>query len=908
MAKMHKKVEQSVEKQIENEALFGIVPVRSKDKCYGFWDALLVLGGYCIATWSYTQGSYLATLVGFKQLLIGAFFGAILMLAIYQLPVILSVRYGIDIWIWLRSVFGPKGITVMTITIIIVNFPWYAVCADLFASSMESLLGLVGVTLPAFMHPLLGITCVLIGTIIAYRGIKAITWTTRLLVPLLIAVGAVVVFVGFTSVPASAIWEYIPKDNGYSNNIIPYIISIEANFAFVITLVGGMAEIPRLTKTESAGLWSGVLGQGLIGSFFVVIGAVMAIAMEYVTGKMIDDPTVMLATLSVPALALSSLLLVGFANIGTQAVGSYIYGVMLKSAFKKTEYRVLIIILAVYVGALCLWGKIVEYFGSFLTIGACIYAPLAALLFVDFFIIRKQKIDLRSAFGLKGHEAYEYTNGFNIVGLLCVAAGIIISLAIYNPLTGDIHCMPLFYLTPTGCAFIGTGLLYLLLSFVPAIRKYILRDRDSLTKDSRPFDRDMVPPKQNLFFMLFAWPLCYIATRKAKLKIKKERMEGLKPPYLVLGTHHSFMDFAVTPLALFPHRANYVSELEGFEYYGEWFYRQLGCLGTRKFVNDQALVKNIYKVIKRKGILVLYPEARYANVGTSSRIPESVGKLAKLLDCPIVTINMKGNYLQSPIWNLTTRKDARFEATISQLFTREELKSASVKEINDKISEALSYDEYKWQLDSKMPIRYGKRAEGLHLPLYKCPVCRTEFRMASRGTRLSCECCGSSWEMDEYGRMQLQKSCQDDAVSINKKEAFNDSSRVSDIDFSHIPNWYEWEREEVHAEIEAGKYSFDCRVRIEALPNAVNFIDCGSGRLVHKAEGFYLTFREYGEKEEKTMFFDSKSMISIHTEYDYRGKGQCVTLSTVDNTYFLFPEEEGFNATKIQFATEYFYG
>jgi hypothetical protein len=48
-------------------------------------------------------------------------------------------------------------------------------------------------------------------------------------------------------------------------------------------------------------------------------------------------------------------------------------------------------------------------------------------------------------------------------------------------------------------------------------------------------------------------------------------------------------------------------------------------------------------------------------------------------------------------------------------------------------------------------------------------------------------------------------------------------------------------------------------------------------------------------------------MLSVHTEYDYRGKGQCITLSTLDNTYFLFPTEAGFNATKIQFATEYLY-
>ncbi len=478
MEKIEKK---DVDSQIQREALFGCAPVLQSERVYGLLDAMLILSGYCIATWSYTQGSYLATLVSFRQLLIGAFLGAILMLAIYQLPVILSVRYGIDIWIWLKSVFGHKGVTLMTVIIILINYPWYAVCADLFASSMSSLAQLAGIALTESIVILLRLLCVAIGTFIAYQGLNAITKSTRILVPLLLALGVMVVIVGFSSVPFSAIWNYKPQETGYSNSIIPYIISIEANFAFVITLVGGIAEVPRLAKKENSGFWAGVIGQGVSGSFFVVVGAVMAIAMQYVTGEMIDDPTVMLATLSVPALACSSLLLVAFANIGTQAVGAYIYGVMLKTSFKRLSYRMLIMILAVYAALLCVWGKIIDYFGSFLTISACIYAPLAALLFVDFFFVRKQKISLRSAYKLKGYNAYEYTKGFNIVGLACVAAGVAMSLLIYNPVTREIHNMLLFHLTPTGFSFLGTGALYYLLSIIPTVRKYILRDRDEIT-------------------------------------------------------------------------------------------------------------------------------------------------------------------------------------------------------------------------------------------------------------------------------------------------------------------------------------------------------------------------------------------------------------------------------------------
>lgn len=877
-----------VNKEIENEVYCGTLPVLPKERKYGFLDALLVLSGYCIATWSYTQGSYLATLVGFKQLLIGAFLAAIFMLLIYQLPVILSSRYGIDIWIWLRSVFGSNGNKAVTLIIILINFPWYAVCCELFADSMENLLGLFGIQLFNGAHLILSLSCVIVGTLIALRGVTTITWTTRILVPLLLLVGVAVVVVGFTSVPMEAIWNYQPELAGDADKTVNYVLSIEANFAFVITLVGGMAEVPRLCKTERSGFYAGVLGQGAAGSFFVVVGAVMAIAMQYVTGQMVDDPTLMMATLSAPILGLSSLLLVAFANIGTQAVGSYIYGVMLKSTFKKSSYKILVLILGVYVAILCVWGKITEYFGSFLTIGACVYAPLAALLFVDFFMIRKQKLDLKSAYELEGHNAYRYTKGFNIVGIICLALGFVFTLLIYDPINGVIHNKILFMLTPTFASFIFTGVLYYLLSKIPAIRRYIRRDTHA-GPDKKPFDRAKTPPRQNIILLPFIWLICKIVTGPYKLEIEKKDMEGVKPPFLVYGSHNSFMDFYVTPLALKPYRANYISELEGFEFFGEWIYRRIGCLGTRKFINDQHLVKNIGKVIKRGDIMVIYPEARYANVGTNSHLTPSIAKLAKLLKVPVVTINMHGNYLQQPIWNLKERKGARLKAELKCVVRPEEVGKLSVDEIFSRISNELQYDEYKYQLENKISIKDEWRAEGLHYPLYRCRKCGKDFAMTSSGSKITCKFCGDSYEMDEYG-------------VLNSTEG----KKI------HIPDWYEWQRGFVHDEIREGKYKLDIPVRIWALPNSVNFVDCGEGRLIHDNNGFSLEFDNYRSEKHETLVFPAKSMISIHTEYDYRGiYGPCVTLSTYDDTFFIYPTDESrdvFNPTKIQFATEYLGG
>ena len=876
-------MENNVNEKIEKEVYCGILPVLKKEQKYGFIDALLVLSGYCIATWSYTQGSYLATLVGFKQLLIGAFAGALLMLLIYQLPVIMSVRYGIDIWIWLRSVFGTTGVKIMTVVIIVINFPWYAVCCDLFADSMMNLFAIFNIILPSFMHLVFSLLCVLIGTIIAYKGVSTITWTTRILVPLLLAVGVIVVIVGFKSVPAEVIWNYKPIDTGFEDNHIAYILSIEANFAFVITLVGGMAEIPRLCKKEKSGFYAGVLGQGLAGSFFVVVGAVMAIAMQYVTGKMIDDPTMMMATLASPVLGLSSLLLVAFANIGTQAVGSYIYSVMLKSTFRKANYRLLVIILGIYVGGLCIWGKITEYFGAFLTISALIYAPLAALLFVDFFFVRKQKMDIRSAYEIEGHNAYYYSKGFNIVGFICLVFGVVISLLTYNPVTCTIHNKFLFYFTPTGLSFVVTAILYACLYLIPPVRRYLRHDT-WYSFDSTAFDRKKVPPKQSLLLMPIIWLYCFWETRKGKLKITKTSSRGIKPPFIVLGTHHSFTDFYVTPLALFPYRANYISELEGFEWFGEGIYRKVGCLGTRKFVDDLWLIKNIKRVLDRKGILVLYPEARYANVGTFSGIPKSVSKMIKSFKVPVVVLNMQGNYLQSPIWNLRIRKEAKLNTLMTYALTKEDVENMSVDDIHSKLSELLEYDEYKYQRENGIHITDKFRAEGLEKPLYQCIDCFKEFEMETKGSTLYCKACKAKYEMDTLGNL------------VGKDKTIT------------IPEWYEWERNNVINEINNEEYCLDMKVRVEALPNSKNFIPCEDGHLRHDKNGFYLAFKHYLTRQRVEYKWSPEKMLSVHTEYDYRGQGQCITLSTVNDTFFIYPLEPGFNSTKIEFATEFLFG
>jgi len=122
-------------------------------------------------------------------------------------------------------------------------------------------------------------------------------------------------------------------------------------------------------------------------------------------------------------------------------------------------------------------------------------------------------------------------------------------------------------------------------------------------------------------------------------------------------------------------------------------------------------------------------------------------------------------------------------------------------------------------------------------------------------------------------------------------------------EFSHIPDWYEWERSNVRDEVENGTYFFEAEVRIESLPNAKGFIKFSNpGHLIHNMDGF--TLIGVYENEPFTLHWPVLSLYSCHIEYNYKGRGDCIDLSMNDDTFYLFPKEEHFAITKLALATE----
>jgi hypothetical protein len=368
-----------------------------------------------------------------------------------------------------------------------------------------------------------------------------------------------------------------------------------------------------------------------------------------------------------------------------------------------------------------------------------------------------------------------------------------------------------------------------------------------------------------------------------KFKYTTERMDKAgKGPYLILMNHSSFIDLKIASSILYPRPFNIVCTSDGFV--GKNFLmRNLGCIPTQKFVTDLTLVRDmIYSFKKLDCSVLLYPEASYSFDGTATTLPTSLGKCLKLLGVPVVMIRTYGAFARDPLYNNLQLRKVDVSADMKYLLSPEDIKEKSADELNDILNKEFSFDNFRWQQENSIRISEEFRADDLNRVLYKCPACQTEGKMKGQGTKIVCEHCKKEYELTEEGYIR--------AVD-------------GETEFSHIPDWYSWERECVRNELNDGTYKLDVEVDIRAMVNTDKIYSVGSGRLRHTCEGFWLTGCD-GKLDYKQKPLAS---YSLYSDYFWYELGDMICIGNKDILYYCFPKNKEDVVAKTRLAAEELY-
>lgn len=393
------------------------------------------------------------------------------------------------------------------------------------------------------------------------------------------------------------------------------------------------------------------------------------------------------------------------------------------------------------------------------------------------------------------------------------------------------------------------------------------------------------PIRQRVVFRILLLVLSLLDLWRTRFTYETIGLEklGREEPCLVLMNHSSFIDLKIAARLLVTRPYHVICTADGFVGKRRLL-RWIGCIPTRKFMMDVTLVRDmVYAVRELKSSILMFPEASYSFDGTQTPLPESLGKCLKLLRVPVIMIRTDGAFARDPLYNDLQRRKVRVSAKVEYLLSGEEIARMSAQELNALLQEKFTFDHFRWQQENRIMVKEPFRADGLHRMLYKCPHCRMEGQMQGQGIRIECRHCGRAYELTEYGYLQ----------SVNEETPA----------FTHIPDWYRWERECVRQELEEGTYRLEAPVLIYMMVNTDCLYQVGEGTLIHSIEGFHLT----GCDGKLDYTQEPSASYSLYSDFYWYEIGDVISIGDTRAQYYCFPQIQGDIVAKARLAAEELY-
>ena len=274
-----------------------------------------------------------------------------------------------------------------------------------------------------------------------------------------------------------------------------------------------------------------------------------------------------------------------------------------------------------------------------------------------------------------------------------------------------------------------------------------------------------------------------------------------KGPCFLIFNHLSRLDHIYAMEAAYPRRVNMVCAYnEFFRSHLHFAFKHNNVLPKKQYCNDILGTRIISKMIKKGACIAFAPEGLATNDGMNKPIVPGTAHMLKHYKVPVYFLCLRGEHLQNTKACLDERYGATF-ATISLLFSKEDLERLTIEQIDRKINESFKHDEYAWQKEKHIKwTTNGRMAYHLEQILYRCPKCGTEFKMIGEGDTIKCSNCGNGAKIDEYYDFH----------------PFDDNCVIPDT----ISDWVKEERINIIKEIRKDKnYSYSEKVKIGKLPN-----------------------------------------------------------------------------------------
>ena len=434
-----------IDTSLHNDDLAPLPPAQRK---WGWFEIFNVWSNDIQSLFGYTLAATLFISYGLNgwAVLAGIVLAGFIVMGLVQLTGKPSVKYGVPFPVMARASMGVRGANFPAVVRGIVAIFWYGV-QTYFASTAVALLinSLMGVAPGGATF--LGMTAVgwlsyvvvcVFQVALFIRGIDWITkflnWAGPLVYLVMIALMLMICYKAGPSLLSELGSIFRGTGEYAAGPVAAFFAVVGTMVAYFAAVVINYGDFARFVKSEKHMTVGNFLGLPVSLAIFSVIALVITAGTVVVFGETLTNPTDIVARVDNLTLTIIAALTFFAATVGINLVANFIppaYDIanLAPARISARTGGFITAAIAFFIGAL--WVAFISQVGiaGFVDTLGAVLAPLYGIIVVDYYLVRKQHLDLQDLFSAEAGSTYYYEGGWNRKAMIAFAIASVFSVA-----------------------------------------------------------------------------------------------------------------------------------------------------------------------------------------------------------------------------------------------------------------------------------------------------------------------------------------------------------------------------------------------------------------------------------------------------------------------------------------------
>lgn len=394
--------------------------VDSKERIMGVGDLIWLWLGMTAQMGIFLLGASFTGRIPYVQALLAMVVGNLIISVILVLNGDVGSKYGINFSLYLKAPFGEHGRKIPALMRALTGIFWFGIQTYYGAQAIDiAIKYLTGYSNWFLWYVIFAVVQIWITA----GGISWIKYLENIAGP---ALALLSIWLIYTLIDGQPFGEFL---NAEINDRMNFWAVVTANLSYWVTVAVNISDFTRYVKVESPN--EGFFKRNkvsIMGQFpGITIGMLLFISVgmigKYYTGH--GNPVDMISSTLGGYFMLIGLVIILLAQLSTNvAANLYAPGNILSDIFGEKLNFSKSVIIAGIIGMCTMPWYLLNHFLTYLPLIGAFLSPLPGIMIVDYFIIRKTKLNVEDFRNITGK--YDYYRGFNPAALITyVIAGIV---------------------------------------------------------------------------------------------------------------------------------------------------------------------------------------------------------------------------------------------------------------------------------------------------------------------------------------------------------------------------------------------------------------------------------------------------------------------------------------------------